>query len=728
LKDKKKKHNKKVKKLDEQKTEFIQNNANPEWNQEFKFNIISIDSNYLCVTLKDHDKITADDKMAEFEFPIETFAIGETIDIHQQLPPSKKSDVIPVINLQVFVAPKGATPWQNNKVSPPILSIDVIEAKDVPKMDAIGKTDSYITMKCNNSTKKYKTSVVKNSLEPTWNQHFDIRITSVENDSLILTLKDEDVAKNDVISSFSIKFSELECNKLIDKWVDFESPKDKSPCGKVHLSYVLKTNGPTSSAKIQEQYTGPKVLNFKIVEAKNLIAADLDGKSDPYCKFSYGDSFGQTGTIKNTLSPRWDYTNRVDVKPTDNVITFEIYDDDIGKDDCIGKVIFKISSLILGNVTDKWYPLTDKKDKKGKRSGELHVILHLAKPDDTPFEASTLPNDEMTTESYYYYGHSYDFSSNSSAPSLSSWKESDSNAPSLADSSSDVREKRHRQVPKGAKKSHSEQPKKFTGYELHVRVIEAVDIPRTDLSGGSDPYVVVTVNDQKVKTKVVQNCLMPKWNEAFKFKLLDRNSDKLKFVIYDSDLMKDDEIAHLKLSVRDLQPGRLCDQWFVMKNRKGKKNTQIHLLIHLSCQGDRPFFEKAIPSHVLNVIVVEAAEVPKADLIGKSDPYCKLGIHGGQISAKTSWKDNTDSPNWSEQFQIALNDPATDVMDLQLWDHDVKNNDQLSETQIAIGRLPAGKVVDDWWNLEPCKKGKKGGRVHLRLQVTDEKNPPFEEE
>jgi len=127
-------------------------------------------------------------------------------------------------------------------------------------------------------------------------------------------------------------------------------------------------------------------------------------------------------------------------------------------------------------------------------------------------------------------------------------------------------------------------------------------------------------------------------------------------------------------------------------------------------------------------MVVEAADVPKADLVGKTDAFTKLGLKGGELTQKTKTIDNSYSPNWSEKFVLYLNDPKNDIFMIELWDEDVKNNDIISKLEIPIGKFEQGKVVDDWWTLQPANKHfKEGGRIHIKFQIDEAgKKPAFD--
>merc|ERR1719495_2108215 len=49
-------------------------------------------------------------------------------------------------------------------------------------------------------------------------------------------------------------------------------------------------------------------LHVDVVKAKNLVKADIIGKSDPYVVLQYGNQTDKTPVIKNTLNPQWDHS------------------------------------------------------------------------------------------------------------------------------------------------------------------------------------------------------------------------------------------------------------------------------------------------------------------------------------------------------------------------------------------------------------------------------------
>jgi Ca2+-dependent lipid-binding protein len=98
-------------------------------------------------------------------------------------------------------------------------------------------------------------------------------------------------------------------------------------------------------------------LAVNLIKARNLIKADVLGKSDPYALIKFGNQKDKTSTIKNTLEPQWDH--HAEFKVPDggaDKILVEVFDaDKLGKDKSLGKVEIDVLDLTAGD--SHWVPL-----------------------------------------------------------------------------------------------------------------------------------------------------------------------------------------------------------------------------------------------------------------------------------------------------------------------------------------------------------------------------------
>ena len=101
-------------------------------------------------------------------------------------------------------------------------------------------------------------------------------------------------------------------------------------------------------------------LVVDLVKAKNLVKADIIGKSDPYAILKFGKQQEKTNTIKNTLEPQWDHHAEFKVPDGNaNKLLVEVFDaDKLGKDKSLGKV--EVDILDLAADEGRWFPLQGK--------------------------------------------------------------------------------------------------------------------------------------------------------------------------------------------------------------------------------------------------------------------------------------------------------------------------------------------------------------------------------
>jgi len=117
-------------------------------------------------------------------------------------------------------------------------------------------------------------------------------------------------------------------------------------------------------------------LQLHIIEAKDIIAADFGGTSDPYVRVVWQDKeVHKTAMIKKTLTPQWnEYVTLHDLNGSPAGINLEVYDSNsFTRDVLIGKYVLNVWQHISpGNYTaDFWANLTDGGE------GKLHLKIEF---------------------------------------------------------------------------------------------------------------------------------------------------------------------------------------------------------------------------------------------------------------------------------------------------------------------------------------------------------------
>lgn len=111
---------------------------------------------------------------------------------------------------------------------------------------------------------------------------------------------------------------------------------------------------------------------------------------------------------------------------------------------------------------------------------------------------------------------------------------------------------------------------------LHVRVVSGNGFAAKDMNGMCDPYVKLTLAGIDYQTRVVRNDRNPWFEEDFRFGVQTLDNLKMKFEVWDSDLMifkkglSEDLIGTCELDVSNLIPG-MTNEFEIALTRGGGK-------------------------------------------------------------------------------------------------------------------------------------------------------------
>uniref|UniRef100_A0A8D0A6G6 Multiple C2 and transmembrane domain-containing protein 2-like n=1 Tax=Sander lucioperca TaxID=283035 RepID=A0A8D0A6G6_SANLU len=116
-------------------------------------------------------------------------------------------------------------------------------------------------------------------------------------------------------------------------------------------------------------------LQIKVIKAADLLSADLNGKSDPFCVLELGNDRLQTHTVYKSLHPEWKQVFTFPVKDIHEVLVVTIFDEDGDKaPDFLGKVAIPLLSIRRGQQIA--YPLK-KEDLGGLSKGSITLELEV---------------------------------------------------------------------------------------------------------------------------------------------------------------------------------------------------------------------------------------------------------------------------------------------------------------------------------------------------------------
>ncbi|XP_051906711.1 multiple C2 and transmembrane domain-containing protein 1-like isoform X2 [Hippocampus zosterae] len=123
------------------------------------------------------------------------------------------------------------------------------------------------------------------------------------------------------------------------------------------------------------------VVQVKVLRAEGLIAADVTGKSDPFCVVELDNERRQTQTVYKNLNPHWNKVFTFQVKDIHSVLEVTVLDEDRDRSaDFLGKVAIPLLHARGGE--QKRYVLKNK-ELKGRSQGviflEVYVVFNPVK-------------------------------------------------------------------------------------------------------------------------------------------------------------------------------------------------------------------------------------------------------------------------------------------------------------------------------------------------------------
>ncbi|KAK3288903.1 hypothetical protein CYMTET_3636 [Cymbomonas tetramitiformis] len=169
-----------------------------------------------------------------------------------------------------------------------VLIVDVIEAKNLPAADMSGTSDPYALLGLALSKESLSKSAVKKTgtqfktLNPKWNEHVVLDVYSLELQTLVLKVNDQDkFMSDDMLGELVLRLCHLEKDKPIEAWYKLQTPpqeklwdvvmratrgSQESGAGEIHLRMTFRAlseeNRATTpdgrrASTVRGAYTGP---------------------------------------------------------------------------------------------------------------------------------------------------------------------------------------------------------------------------------------------------------------------------------------------------------------------------------------------------------------------------------------------------------------------------------------------------------------------------------------
>ncbi|XP_074526841.1 multiple C2 and transmembrane domain-containing protein 1 isoform X4 [Halichoeres trimaculatus] len=387
----------------------IHKNLNPVWDERVSLLVETL-RDPLYVKVFDYDFGLQDDFMGSAYLHLESLEHQRTLDVTLDLKdPQYPEHNLGTLDLAVTLSPKDdiRDAYQSMRLSDVhrkaqlwrgIVSISLIEGRNLQPMDANGLSDPYVKFRMGHQ--KYKSKTIPKTLNPQWREQFDFHLYEEQGGYVDITVWDKDAGKkDDFMGRCTIDLSLLSKEHTHKLDLPLEEGEGvlvllvtltASAAVSISDLSVNMLDDPHERHQIMQRYSMWRsfhnlkdvgVVQVKVIRAEGLMAADVTGKSDPFCVVELSNDRLQTHTVYKNLNPEWNKVFTFNVKDIHSVLEVTVYDEDRDRSaDFLGKVAIPL--LNIQNGERKAYALKSKEltgPTKGVIFLEIDVIFNAVK-------------------------------------------------------------------------------------------------------------------------------------------------------------------------------------------------------------------------------------------------------------------------------------------------------------------------------------------------------------
>ncbi|CAL5442242.1 unnamed protein product [Camellia sinensis] len=244
--------------------------------------------------------------------------------------------------------------------------VTVVEGKDLMIKDKFGKSEPYVSLQYGKALQRTRSA--SHTSNPVWNHKFEFDEIG-GGEYLKIKCHREETFIDDSIGSARVNLEGL-VEGLRDVWV----PLEKVNSGELRFQIEAVRTDDFEGSRGANVGSSNGWIELVLIEAKDLVAADLRGTSDPFVRVQYGNMKRRTKIMDRTLNPKWHQT--LEFPDDGNSLVLHVKDHNaVLPESSIGDCIVEYQRLPPNEMSDKWIPL------QGVKRGEIHIQVTRKVPE-----------------------------------------------------------------------------------------------------------------------------------------------------------------------------------------------------------------------------------------------------------------------------------------------------------------------------------------------------------
>ncbi|XP_061688111.1 extended synaptotagmin-1 isoform X2 [Syngnathoides biaculeatus] len=522
-----------------------------------------------------------------------------------------------------------------------LMRIILLEAEDLVAKDNLlggmkkGKSDPYAKVTVGEVT--FQSNVVKENLNPVWNEMYQVVMRPQSGQDLRVELYDKDLDKDDFLGRITVSMADIIHSQYTDQWYTLSGAKS----GRVHLivEWVQTVSHNGTLDKVMQLQSLQSFSNRTVPSAALLFVYMDRGHALPFKKSGkepkagaelvFGNTTYKTKVCDRSRSPVWNEAFYFLVRdPIEEMLVIKLSS---AWDQPMGSLVVPVKELLSEPqlVLDQWMPLDGAlPESEILLRAELKILNSRMAEAPQPCspasrktatvaaepieDGSTLPLDDYATVT-----SPPKYPEEAAPDDAGSYTVRPTDAP-LAEDGADTEEPSQHQVrtqdmeiqdmmeedagpddqaqcpvsdlpaeplkPKIDVLPQHTSPSQDFGTEalLRIHLLEAQSLVAKDnlmggmVKGKSDPYVKITVGGVLFKSHVIKENLNPTWNEMYEVVLSSHSAQDIKLEAFDKDLDSDDFLGRLSIKLSEVIRSQYIDGWYTLND---VKSGRLHLIL-----------------------------------------------------------------------------------------------------------------------------------------------------